>query len=393
MSPELIGFLLVLGAGLCTGIGAAFVFSPRLIKLASRRFLAGSLGFAAGVMLYVSFVEILLKSTEAFQDSGSGDKATLYSTLCFFGGVIFMAGIDVLIHKLEGWNEAKEQHQHSSDDEEEIVDVEKQSAEDGGDGTTTYDVSCACPANTRGSTVDRWVDKAEQELKDEEINNPTSKSCLRNRNRNRSNSTNSKTPSEGLVEGTPPSETVPTPSTYTVSANLCHSHANSQSSHTHDISSTHDKKLVRMGMATALSIAIHNFPEGLATFVAAVDDPSVGATLAIAIAVHNIPEGLCVSIPIYYATGNRKKAFVWGLFSGLTEPIGAALGWLVLGNAMNDVVYGVMFGLVAGMMVRISLKELLPTSYRYDPEDTVVTLCVTLGMLVMAFSLVLFVAV
>ena len=100
--------------------------------------------------------------------------------------------------------------------------------------------------------------------------------------------------------------------------------------------SSHDRALVRMGLATALSIAIHNFPEGLATYIATVDDPAVGLTLAVAIAIHNIPEGLCVSIPIYYATGDRKKAFLWGLLSGITEPIGALFGWAVLSNSMSS---------------------------------------------------------
>ena len=119
-----------------------------------------------------------------------------------------------------------------------------------------------------------------------------------------------------------------------------------------------------MGLATALSIAIHNFPEGLATYVGAVLDPAVGATMAIAIAIHNIPEGLCVSIPIYYATGNRTKAFMWGLLSGITEPIGAFAGWAILMSSMSQVAYEVLFGMVAGMMVRISVKELMPTAYK-----------------------------
>merc|ERR1712151_842479 len=90
----------------------------------------------------------------------------------------------------------------------------------------------------------------------------------------------------------------------------------------------HEKrKLNKMGLSTALAIALHNFPEGLATFIAALDDPKVGAVLAIAIGIHNIPEGLCVSPPISYATGNRWKGFLWALLSGLSEPIAAFLGW------------------------------------------------------------------
>lgn len=150
------------------------------------------------------------------------------------------------------------------------------------------------------------------------------------------------------------------------------------------------KKLVKMGLNTAFAIALHNFPEGLATFVAALDDPSVGAVLAIAIGIHNIPEGLCVALPIYYATGNRWKAFMWGCLSGMSEPIAALLGWAVLANAMSDNVYAILFGLVSGMMVIISMKELIPTAHRYDPEDTVVTYSLISGMFIIALSLVLF---
>ena len=149
-------------------------------------------------------------------------------------------------------------------------------------------------------------------------------------------------------------------------------------------------KLLHMSIKSAVAIALHNFPEGLATFIAAVNDPAVGAVLAVAVALHNIPEGLCVSLPCYYATGNRRKAFLWGLVSGLTEPIAALLGWAILGQYFSDTLYAVLFGVVSGMMVLISIRELLPTAHRYDPEDTVVTFCVVLGFLVMGLSLGLF---
>ena len=145
-----------------------------------------------------------------------------------------------------------------------------------------------------------------------------------------------------------------------------------------------------MGMNTALAIGLHNFPEGLATFVAALNDPTVGAILAFAIAIHNIPEGLCVALPIFYATGNRRNAFLWALLSGASEIIAALLGWAVLASAVDDTTYAVLFGLVAGMMVIISIRELLPTAHGYDPEDTVVTYSFIGGMTLMALSLVMF---
>lgn len=154
--------------------------------------------------------------------------------------------------------------------------------------------------------------------------------------------------------------------------------------------SNEDRKLITMGISTALAIAIHNFPEGLATFVATLHDPSVGAVLAIAIGIHNIPEGLCVALPIYYATGNRWKAFGWACLSGASEPVAALLGWAILAQTMSQIVYAILFGLVAGMMVIISMKELLPTAHRYDAEDTVVTYSFVGGMALISLSLVLF---
>lgn len=137
-------------------------------------------------------------------------------------------------------------------------------------------------------------------------------------------------------------------------------------------------------------LVVHNFPEGLATFVATLNDPASGAVLAIAIGAHNIPEGLCVALPIYYATGSRWKGFLWGFLSGMAEPIAGIMGWLVLANTLSLKVYAVLYGLVGGMMIMISMKELLPTAHRYDPEDSVVTYGAIVGMAVMALSLVLF---
>lgn len=150
------------------------------------------------------------------------------------------------------------------------------------------------------------------------------------------------------------------------------------------------KKLIKMGINTAVAIGLHNFPEGLATFVAALNNPKVGLVLAIAIGIHNIPEGLCVALPVYYATGNRTKAFLWAVLSGASEPFAALLGWAILANSVSQQMYGILFGLVAGMMVIISVRELLPTAHRYDPDDTLVTYSFIGGAGVMALSLVLF---
>ena len=145
-----------------------------------------------------------------------------------------------------------------------------------------------------------------------------------------------------------------------------------------------------MGMTTAIAIGLHNFPEGLATFVATLDSPVVGISLAIAIAIHNIPEGLCVAMPIYFATGDNHKAFLWATISGLSEVVAAALAWAVLANIMSEYVYAVLFGLVAGMMVNISIYQLIPTAHKYDKEDKIVSHSTLLGMAIMATSLIAF---
>jgi ZIP family zinc transporter len=158
---------------------------------------------------------------------------------------------------------------------------------------------------------------------------------------------------------------------------------------------SHDHKLVRMGLFTALAIGIHNFPEGLATFLAALQNPRLGVAIAVAIALHNIPEGISVSVPIFYATGNRKLAFLYSVLSGLAEPVGAGIAYMAIrffvgvdAGLVPPQVMGILFGGVAGIMVYISLDELLPTSKAYGRgHDTLFGLAA--GMVVMALSLLL----
>ena len=151
---------------------------------------------------------------------------------------------------------------------------------------------------------------------------------------------------------------------------------------------TRKQQLKRMGLFSALAIGIHNFPEGLATFTSALTDPAVGLSIAVAIAIHNIPEGIAVSVPIYYATGNKKKAFTLSFLSGLSEPVGALLGYLVFRTFFSEVVFGVLFAGVAGIMVFISLDELLPTAEKYAEHHLAIYGLVA-GMAVMAFSLLM----
>jgi ZIP family zinc transporter len=323
-----VAFGLVFAAGLSTAVGAALVFFKNLVSLANKRVLAAGLGFSSGVMIYVSFVEIFVKSSGAFEANGYSEKdAYMLATLCFFSGMLILRLLSFLVHKLD------QHHGHSCD-----------SAEKTGQAPAANDAPTE-PANPSVATSDRPTSEID-ELKTE----------------------NAQLKDKLAQLGWQQAET----------------NAN-----------TTDKRLEKMGLKTAAAIAIHNFPEGLATFVATLADAKVGATLAIAIAVHNVPEGLCVALPIYYSSGSKIKGFIWALLSGLSEPIGAFIGWIIIkstGDDLNQAVYGSLFGIVGGMMVMIVLLELLPTACRYDPNDTVVTNGVACGMLVMAASLCLFMA-
>jgi len=148
----------------------------------------------------------------------------------------------------------------------------------------------------------------------------------------------------------------------------------------------HKGQLLKTGLFVALGIGIHNFPEGMASFAAALEDPSLGIAIAVAIAIHNIPEGLAVSAPIYAATGSRRKAFLWSFISGVAEPAGAALAAVVLLPFLSETVLGLVLAAVAGIMVFISLDELVPVARSFGEEHLSIV-GVLVGMVVMAFSL------
>mmetsp|Transcript_833 Transcript_833/g.889 ORF Transcript_833/g.889 Transcript_833/m.889 type:complete len:361 (+) Transcript_833:408-1490(+) len=350
-----VAFLLVIGAGLATALGASVVFFPTLVKLASRRVLAAALGLSAGVMTYVSFVEIFPKSSDSFGEAGIEENTSyVYATLCFFGGGIIMLILDFLVKSLSGRS-----HNHNIP------------ADNKGSGGEIQSQQCfTCSPDPVGD-LDRLQNQADSIIRQE--NDPDEREF---------------DPDKEYDADAPDDTKLQSPKdVYVPDDTKLQSFKDEE-----DLTKPEEnKRLVTMGINTAIAIGLHNFPEGLATFVAALDDPRVGAVLAIAIGIHNIPEGLCVALPIYYATGNRMKAFAWALLSGASEPIAALLGWAVLANSFSPVMYAVLFGLVGGMMVIISIRELLPTAHRYDPQDTVVTISFILGMFIMALSLVLFV--
>lgn len=262
MSPVLLAFSVTLFAGLSTGIGSLLAL---LSKKNNANFLCLSLGFSAGVMLYISFMELLPTALAELQSLKTTFQAELTMILAFFGGIGLIALIDYLVP--------------SEDNPHEIKKIEDQQ------------------------------------------------------------------------------------------------HFNA-------------KKLKRVGMVTALSIAIHNFPEGIATFTATLANPSLGIPIAIAIAIHNIPEGIAVSVPIYHATSSKSKAFWYSFLSGLSEPLGAIIGYFLLMNIWNPALNGILLSFTSGIMIFISIDELLPTAKAYGKHHLAIGGLVA-GMLVMAGSLLL----
>lgn len=263
MQHFILPFLLTLGAGLATGIGSVIAF---VAKSTNRRLLSFSLGLSGGVMIYVSFAELMPQGAELLTGAIAGKGAEWINLAAFFGGMALIGLIDHLVPSFENPHEAHRV--------EELQERPKQT------------------------------------------------------------------------------------------------------------------KLMRVGLMSALAIAIHNFPEGIATFTAGLNDPTLGLAIALAVAIHNIPEGIAVSVPIFYATESRRKAFLWSLISGLAEPLGALVAWLVLAPLLTDTLLGCVLTGVAGIMVYISLDELLPAAREYGEAHTAI-LGVVVGMAIMAVSLLM----
>jgi ZIP family zinc transporter len=319
------------------------VYYESLVDIASKKVLGGGLALSAGVMIYVSFVEIYIKGVDAFLEEGySESEAKSFTTLFFFLGFGAMYGLDLCVHKLYP------EHQCLQD-----LESTKTKRLDAVSKADSVECKALSPVdvNVKLADTDKVI-AGTVEL------------------------------TGGLVGRAAAAAGASTAEVAVASEN--------DQLFKGDVPQNEDSDLHRMGLLTALAIGLHNLPEGLATFVAAVDDPSLGAALAVAIAIHNIPEGICVTIPIYYSTGNRNKAFLWAFLSGLSELVGAAIGWALLSVFVSGFIYGALFGLVAGMMIYISFYELLPTAYRYDPEGKVTSVCLLIGMVIMALSLILF---
>ena len=258
----LIAFLLTLIAGLSTGIGSLISL---IAKRTNTNFLSFSLGLSAGVMIYVSFMEMLPQSLQQFTNEYGGKLGMLYMILGLFGGIIIIAFIDFMIPKSSNPHEMH----------------------------------------------------AVEEMR-------------------------------------------------------------------------HKSELRYTGIITAITIAIHNFPEGIATFMSALTSLEIAIPITIAIAIHNIPEGIAVAVPIYHSTGSRKKAFWLSFASGLAEPIGAVIAFFFLIPFWNATLNAFVLSAIAGIMIFISLDELLPTAEKFGKHHHAISGLV-LGMLIMAISLYMFV--
>ena len=248
--------------GLSMGLGSLISF---VVDETNKRFLALSLSFSAGIMIYVSFMAILPEGMELIE-SYTGSHSSIIALTGFFGGMLITALMEKLVHKFGG-------HIHG------------------------------------------------------------------------------------------------------------HHHGDHEDLHEHD-----NEHLSKLGLMSAIAIAIHNLPEGLALFTAGLKDIKMAIPIAAAIILHNIPLSIAISVPIYHSTGSKKKAFTYSLLVGLCQPLGAIIGYALLSRFFNDLVFGIMFSVVAGIMIFVSLDELLPSSQKYEDHHISVYGAIA-GMIVMALSL------
>ena len=269
----IIALVLTLFAGLAPGVGGAIIL---FFKKFSSKMLSASLGFSAGVMILISFVELFREARTSLGNAFGDHIGLIYTLLAFFGGMALIAIIDNVIP---------------------------------------------------------------------EDNNP--------------------------LEVSPMTKSV---------------HEGAVGERSIELGGKH---LLRLGFFSALVIAIHNFPEGMATFMSAMTDTTLGVSIAFAIAIHNIPEGIAIAVPIYYATRKKGKAVLNATLSGLAEPIGGVVGYILLRNFLSPVVLGIVLAIVAGIMVYISLDELLPNAENYG-EHHIAIMGVIAGKAFMGFGLTLF---
>lgn len=331
-SNVVLAAVLSIAAGLCTSIGGLSVFAERFISARENDLLAGGLAVSAGVMLHVSYEEIFRKGVDALESQLGAGPGYAVATACLFGGMLVCAGLEAAVHVLLRLSGSSSNLGH--DFAEVTGSKGPLPPASSVHAHSTQASSSGGPSNGNGSLTPTSADAADVGLEPSAVERQQ------------------------------------------------------------------HRELHAMAMLTAAAVALHNFPEGLAVFVATVLDPTVGGALVIGIALHNIPEGMAVAMPVYYSSGSRVRAVAYATLSGLTEPIGGCLGargargrrarrirsaasvrarsaetpcltlracpgWLALRTVLSDIGFGIVFGLVAGMMLYIVVLEMMPTAFRY----------------------------
>ncbi|GIL84337.1 hypothetical protein Vretimale_15946 [Volvox reticuliferus] len=311
-----LAYACVFGAAIASILGGLFII---VVPVKNNLFLAASLAFAAGVMLYISLVDIYAgKAIGHFVEAGHADSyAFTYATICFFCGFPISWVLDKLAERLA-------YHGHEGPTSARTSPIPEKLQPDDATSQATIDLS----SNPNNVDVESGSEGGSQQA--------------------------SKIPAE-------------------------------ESS----VKVARSRKLVHMGILAAMAVALHNMPEGLVTFVGYMDSIKSGITTAVAIAIHNIPEGMVISSAVYFGTGLRWRAILMAALAAFTEPLGGLIGLAVVcGGSMTETVFGILFGLVGGIMTYISLKELLPGARNFDPEDKVTTAFLSAGMIIMACSLI-----
>jgi ZIP family zinc transporter len=341
--PSRVGlaFGLTIAAGMATTLGSLLACSPRMNNT---KVLAFCLSLSAGVMLYISFAEIMQEAIHeiekhlALQHPGKEGYKGIVAMAFFLTGVAISVALDWIVHRIL----AKEDTHHHSHNR-------------------------AIVANESVHVSEEFkLDKNMQDNPDAQVIEYVPAQI------------NSSGSSKGDLQLS------------VISIVKDEESSPSQPLDTNTLSEDEKNRLLRAGLFTALVIGLHNFPEGLATFVATIANPSLGVSVAIAIGLHNIPEGISVAIPTYFATGSKWKSIFWTFLSALSEPCGALIGYLVFQNSLSPLAFGGLFGVVAGMMVYVCIRELLPNAYAHDPKDSYCTLGFFTGLVVMAISIELF---
>jgi ZIP family zinc transporter len=341
-----LAFGLTIAAGMATTLGSFIACAP---KLNNTKVLAFCLSLSAGVMIYISFAELMQEAIHEIgvhlTDTQGSEKYKGIIALGFFlVGVLISVILDLIVHRILS-KENTNHHSHNRNivSNESIAEGEDFKIEKSMQNNLESQVIEYVPAqiNSAASSKNGDLQLTSIDIRKDDVSaSPSVKD-------------------EGSID-----------------VNM--------------LSVEEKNRLLKAGLFTALVVSLHNFPEGLATFVATIANPSLGVSVAIAIGLHNIPEGISVSIPTYFATGSKWKSILWTFLSALSEPCGALIGYLIFKTSLSPLAFGGLFGIVSGMMVYVCIRELLPNAFAHDRKDLYCTIGFFTGLIIMAISIELF---